>query len=228
MALRLGGWHRLWILFSSIYLIVVIVGSIFFFKDEKSNLKNQKCFKIIEQVYFYLKKEKINDVIVKLEKVLNTKDPKALKSAELFLHGISLRKTSKTLFVNIENADSKGEWEVVNTEIEYPIETPTNVVCSSLKEFLIEAIKKPDLIDLRKIRYESYRDLTDDEIISKGYKKYGSVIDFSTIDKEFENKSKNFLYRFFLIAFAVWIVPVVVIYILGLSTGWIIRGFRGK
>jgi len=217
MALRLGGWHRLWILFSSIYLIVVIVGSIFFFKDEKSNLKNQKCFKIIEQVYFYLKKEKINDVIVKLEKVLDTKDPKALKSAELFLHGISLRKTSKTLFVTIEN-----------TEIEYPIETPTKVVCSSLKEFLIEAIKKPDLTDLRKIRYESYRDLTDDEIISKGYKKYGSVIDFSTIDKEFENKSKNFLYRFFLIAFAVWIVPVVVIYILGLSIGWIIRGFREK
>lgn len=217
MALRLGGWHRLWILFSSIYLIVVIVGSIFFFIDEKSNLKNQKCFKIIEQVYFYLKKEKINDVIVKLEKVIDTKDPKALKSAELFLHGISLRKTSKTLFVTIEN-----------TEIEYPIETPTKVVCSSLKEFLIEAIKKPDLTDLRKIRYESYRDLTDDEIISKGYKKYGSVIDFSTIDKEFENKSKNFLYRFFLITFAVWIVPVVVIYILGLSIGWIIRGFREK
>jgi len=43
---------------------------------------------------------------------------------------------------------------------------------------------------------------------------------------QYEKDKKNFLFKYVAKACAFWVIPVIVIYILGFSVGWVIRGFR--
>ncbi len=74
-----------------------------------------------------------------------------------------------------------------------------------------------------------YKDMQDDRLVEAIHKKYSGKIDFSSIEHEYQKKISSLHYervQIFILGFSVWIVPVFIIYVLGLSTAWIIKGFK--
>lgn len=94
----------------------------------------------------------------------------------------------------------------------------------------IKEFKKLSLVNIRDL----YKDITDQEIISKVQGKFsdstqGYNLDFSSINKEYESRMDDLLYSQVLsIAryLGIWLVVMIAIYIFGWSIGWIIRGFH--
>jgi len=74
-----------------------------------------------------------------------------------------------------------------------------------------------------------YRDIPDEELIRKIHKKYGEQFQFEKIEDEYKRKLNNHQKEQLKgvgIGLLFWIVPVVLLYLLGRSVGWVIRGFK--
>jgi len=71
---------------------------------------------------------------------------------------------------------------------------------------------------------------TDEEFVRGISKKWEGLIDFARIDAERQTRLEQLTsskLEQIGYGFLAWVVPVVLVYILGLSVGWIIGGFRG-
>lgn len=72
---------------------------------------------------------------------------------------------------------------------------------------------------------------TDEEFVHTLSQKWGSLINFSEIEAAHQrnmeqlslNRSKAIGY-----GFLAWVAPVALMYLLGLSLGWVVRGFRDR
>ena len=81
------------------------------------------------------------------------------------------------------------------------------------------------------IRRKYYSDLSDNEILAKLREKYQEKVNFNKIDDEYI-KNMNILkkerIRYIGLAFLTWLLPLIAIYLFGLSINWVIKGFREK
>ncbi len=77
-----------------------------------------------------------------------------------------------------------------------------------------------------------YSDLSYDEIISRVQKKHSKpnmIAEYTVINKKYEDRLANLgkeKIKGVSIGFLFWLVPVILVYVLGLAAGWIYRGFR--
>ena len=90
----------------------------------------------------------------------------------------------------------------------------------------LEIVRQPSdsVFEIR----SAYNDLSNQELVERVHKKFGKA-KFEKIDKEYQKELKNLNYKrlkSFGVAFLFWIVPVIVLYILGKGVGWVYRGFR--
>ena len=79
------------------------------------------------------------------------------------------------------------------------------------------------------VRTTFYRDLSNDEIISRLNEKWGTKVDFSNIEEEYRRKIEALPFeraKIIGLGFLAWLIPVLFIYALGAAVAWIIRGFR--
>ena len=78
-------------------------------------------------------------------------------------------------------------------------------------------------------RTKYYADLKDDEILDKLHSKYKDRIDFSPIEREYRHKMDGLRtgqFKTVGISFLVWVIPSLLVYILGYAIRWVSRGFR--
>ena len=76
---------------------------------------------------------------------------------------------------------------------------------------------------------EVYSDFSDEELIQKIHEKYKDKVDFDATEKKYRNKMSRLpsvRAKFIGLGLLFWIVPVVLVYILGISGGWIVKGFK--
>ncbi len=74
-----------------------------------------------------------------------------------------------------------------------------------------------------------YSDLSDEEVLVRLHDKYKGKVDFQSIETEYRRKIARLpteRTEVVGIALLAWLVPVTVVYALGLTLAWIIRGFR--
>jgi hypothetical protein len=87
------------------------------------------------------------------------------------------------------------------------------------------------IIGARLLRSTTHEEETDAEIIKRIGDKYVGKIDFTKLDAEAAatiDAQKSRRLAFIVNTAAYWIVPVLVIYLLGSAIGWVVRGFRKK
>lgn len=101
----------------------------------------------------------------------------------------------------------------------------------------LERIKEAD-VSLHKYSIgdikHAYSDIPPKKLISKAQLKYSAPqsatkVDFSAINKRFENKLKHLTWtkvKTFSIGFCVWLGSIIVVYLLGWAIGWVYRGFK--
>ena len=70
--------------------------------------------------------------------------------------------------------------------------------------------------------------LNNQEIIKAVHRDYQDVLDFKINRKNIQRTILQYDISAILLSFVFWIVPVITVYILGFSIGWVIRGFRKK
>jgi len=95
-----------------------------------------------------------------------------------------------------------------------------------------ESLKKYSMWDLEK----AYADIPREELIEKAQAKYSSSekglkIDFERINKRYKNQLGELTTnqaKSAGLGVAVWLGTILVVYILGWSVGWVIRGFKPK
>ena len=78
-------------------------------------------------------------------------------------------------------------------------------------------------------RTKYYADLKDDEILDKLYSKYKDSVDFTPVEREYRHKMDGLRTEQFKtvgISFLVWVIPSLLVYILGYAVGWVFKGFR--
>jgi ABC-type glycerol-3-phosphate transport system permease component len=71
--------------------------------------------------------------------------------------------------------------------------------------------------------------LSDEEVIKRLHDKWGRKVDFSQIEAEYKQKVEALPMeraKAVGIAFLVWFIPVLLIYAIGMTVAWVIRGFR--
>jgi hypothetical protein len=76
---------------------------------------------------------------------------------------------------------------------------------------------------------EAYSDFSDEEIIQKIHEKYKDEVDFDAIEKKYRNKMSrlpSMRAKFIGLGLLFWVAPIVLVYILGISVGWIVKGFK--
>lgn len=76
---------------------------------------------------------------------------------------------------------------------------------------------------------EAYSDLSDEEFIQIIHKNYKDKVDFDAIEKKYRNKMSRLpsvRAKFIGLGLLFWIGPIILIYILGISVGWIVKGFK--
>jgi hypothetical protein len=219
---KLSGWHRLWILVSALYFLMVLSVAIFIFNTEKDKFVEDIHLKYIEAVYQHKLKININNLISKIKTYLMQNHD--IENLIVNQFRLSLKTQSESIYLTIQckNNYHFGD-DKDSITLKYPKSTKVYDICNSLGKFLFESIKRPDFI---KMRYDYYNDMTDSRIIQKSKEKYGNEIDFNNIEKNIEQNIKNFRNKTIVIAFLVWIVPVLILYLLGVSIGWVIKGFK--
>ena len=56
---------------------------------------------------------------------------------------------------------------------------------------------------------------------------YGDKVDFTITDKQYKNSIIKFtLTKYIPLTIAIWLIPTAIVYVLGRSIGWIIKGFK--
>ncbi len=81
-----------------------------------------------------------------------------------------------------------------------------------------------------KIR-EAYKDLSDEEVIEKIHAKFKDKVDYSKIEKEYNRRLEGLSLeqpKAIGIGFVMWLIPTLVVYLLGWGVGWVIRGFTQR
>jgi len=76
---------------------------------------------------------------------------------------------------------------------------------------------------------EAYSDFSDEELIQKIHEKYKDEVDFDAIEKKYRNKMSHLpsvRAKFIGLGLLFWVAPIVLVYILGISVGWIVKGFK--
>ena len=104
---------------------------------------------------------------------------------------------------------------------------------SSWVYFMIDATKEPD--DYAYQICEAYKDIPDRELIQRINAKYGEKPEYKEklkqinlrYQKEIQSLGKN-RYKTMGIAFIAWVIPIGIIYLMGLVIGWIYKGFKEK
>jgi hypothetical protein len=61
--------------------------------------------------------------------------------------------------------------------------------------------------------------------ISEMHKKYKGRVDFTPAETEFTKNQRDLRGRFLSTSFLFWFAPVALSYVIGLSVGWVLRGF---
>lgn len=85
-------------------------------------------------------------------------------------------------------------------------------------------------MDVYQIR-EAYSDFSDEELIQIIHKNYKDKVDFDAIEKKYRNKMSRLPFvraKFIGLGLLFWVAPIVLVYILGISVGWIVKGFKKK
>jgi hypothetical protein len=86
-------------------------------------------------------------------------------------------------------------------------------------------------------RYSSARELLNTLKGHEGYESYDEIIDkaqskqFGGIHEKYKQKLSNLQrekMKVIGIGFLFWVIPSIIVYILGMGIGWIYRGFRGE
>lgn len=103
------------------------------------------------------------------------------------------------------------------------------------KKSQYEFVRFRETLDL--VKEHNYEIDGVDELPSVGYEKFvrachkqfGDTLDFTKIESDYKNKINNHRKEQFKIVgtgFVFWIVPVVLLYLLGWSIRWVIEGFK--
>lgn len=82
-----------------------------------------------------------------------------------------------------------------------------------------------------RVRSEAYGDLTNAEIVQRVREKFDGKADFNALDERVKHDAEHLRgerSKFIFQAVAWWVIPSVVLYVLGLAFGWVVRGFRNK
>lgn len=82
---------------------------------------------------------------------------------------------------------------------------------------------------------DAYKDISDKELIKRINAKYSTNQDYKEILNEINLKYQGELqslwknqFRTTGIALVAWLLPIAIVYLLGLSVGWIYKGFKNK
>ena len=78
-------------------------------------------------------------------------------------------------------------------------------------------------------RTKYYSDLTDNEILGKLHSKYKDTVDFTSVEREYRYKMDGLRteqLKAVGLSFLVWIIPSLLVYILGYGVAWIVKGFQ--
>jgi hypothetical protein len=231
MSFKISGWQRLWILLAVIYLFVVVGFAFLFYQPpSQSGYKNIRHNKTVVLVRRHKAEQKIDDMMIELKQYLRKEKRDAFDKAALDNLGIDVKESKDEYIITVK--DDEG--------IAFPKNLSPDTVVEALGKHLKENIKPPgewDVVSEKPLKpsAEDFLDLKDKEIISGLHQKYGDSIDFSAIESEYkenelkyEKDKKRFLFKYVASAFAFWIIPMIAVYILGLSIGWVVKGFRKK
>lgn len=232
--MKLSGWYRLWIFLSVIYFFVVIGFAVYFFLDANEPMK-ERVRKSIELALPHLPPQVeegiIKDAMADLKKLLSNKN--STRIDYLFLetdYGIRVDSSKEKLTIKLIPERKFGTFPYktkISTvkKLEFPINANLIMVVTEVEKVYRKFLK---LHGTQTVRFYRYRHLTDKKIISKLHDEYQDILDFSAIDAKYKKDRQMNLFLYILFAFAVWIISVGLVFILGLSIGWIIRGFRKK
>ena len=111
---------------------------------------------------------------------------------------------------------------------------PTKIQIESTWVYsMIEVIREPD--DYAYQIRQAYKDIPDRELIPKINAKYGEKPGYKEKlneinlrqQKEIQSLGKD-RFKSIGIAFIAWVIPIGIIYLMGLAMGWIYRGFKEK
>jgi len=81
------------------------------------------------------------------------------------------------------------------------------------------------------IRARDYPDLSDEEILTRLHDKYSKKVDFASIEGAYRKsiaRLRTQRLQVILFAFLIWCGVSLGVYGLGLSVGWVVKGFREK
>lgn len=244
MKKKLGGWHRIWVLLSVIYFLVVVGYAFYLFPGLKvkgrRDIEQKWALEIIKLASPRIKELCITDAMTLLEQYLTEHDSNKKRHLES-RHRIKIEASPNRKKI-------KGEWKDCHIII---IGAPPPLLYSTpLKEltFLEDAnpkivvpevekfYRQLEICDAQHIRSTLAWGETDANIISNFHKEYRNIYDFSAIDAKYFAEYKrwliNFIFKFVLTAFAFWIIPVISVYIMVfimfVSIRWVVKGFREK
>lgn len=223
MSKKLSGWQRLWILISIIYLFVVVGFTILLYQPPpRAEYKKIRYTKTVELINKYVEGKLIDEMMIELKKYLINREKDVFDEAAL-KHNFDIDiKESKDKYI-VTAKDGK--------RFAFPKKTSPDTIVNELSNYLRRNIKpaKWDVIA------EAYVDWSDEELISRIHQKYADSLDFSSIESEYkenelkyEKDKKIFIFKYVAYTFAFWIVPIILAYFLGLSIGWVAKGFRKK
>jgi hypothetical protein len=175
MLKNIGGWYRLWIVLSVIYLFVIIRFAVINFPTNIDNYPGS--------IDFYYKLERRDYVI-----------------------------------------DTVGDYLGLKDKILKQISSEKNVQRKNRDPFFIHNAIYDELT-------KKYKKLSNEELIEKLYNEYKNKInfDFSSIENEYrKNMYKLKQKRIYFIGkvFLIYFIPVIMLYLFGLSVRWIYRGFH--
>jgi hypothetical protein len=224
---NLGGWYRLFIVVSIIYLFIVIFSAIFLYHPPAETHKIKRINKTIELVDKWIKNKQIDDSLIVLQNYLNKKNTEPSETEILNSRGISVQEVKDEIIVTLKNGD----------RISFPKKLDSNTIIAELDNHLKKETKKQnDWTVANKIPLDIFDEeinLSDEEIISKIHFKYKDQLNFSQIESEYikerikyRDKKRKYIYYFIVYTFAFWFIPVIVLYSLGISVGWVVKGFQ--
>lgn len=204
-------WRSAWLVFASIYLLIVLIDSFLVFPNERNRPYRDKYFAAVDMIQSFPFIEQVEDIKQNIESMIDHRIP----TSQIY-HEFEYSCRLVHPWVNIKKFNG-----VVKAQ--FPDDT---IIRFDGRHLTVHIIREsmmydklfktfPSIINLHlKHRKLNYREKTFYLYQDHNY------LDFSIIDKKCEDIERWLISRFALFFFFVWLFPVAIVYIIGLLFEW--------
>lgn len=246
--IKLGGWQRIYIILSAIYLIAIVIYAIREIPQQIGLLPHDARLEIIELSFDAHKEKYIKELMKRLAKYLEDKRGKnpnptfgGYSFGNIYVKSFNNRPWIKTRHFVLEfykSSSSEYGRPILSHHGIFNNKPPLKILTYNWDENPRDVAKKAEET-FRSLSLEFYpSDIlqilyplnTEHQIYSKLPNEYKAKINFASIEAKYKKEKFNLIVKLVITCFLLWILPVVAIYLLFciiiISIKWVIKGFR--